>query len=219
MPKNTGDCCFRELTHVILTTLCLVAQSRWPLCNPLDCSPLHPQTPLSTGFFWQEHWSGLPCPPTEEVDMNPGIESASPVSPALQVESSPAEPWRKPWILTIIPLSTTVLLISQQRKLRLRSASSLAPQPPFQVSIPLFSRLLTVCLLSSPGHLLQGKTSPTPAPIPLRVWIPVGLASHGVSSLPSLQRGKLRQSLLRAPGTFFLLRGDPRRKLLEVALS
>ena len=71
------------------------------------------------------------------------------------------------------------------------------PQPPFLVSIPLSSRLLTLCLLPSLGHLLQRKTSPTPALIPLRVQLPAGLASHGVLSLPSLQCGKLRQSPLR----------------------
>ena len=39
------------------------------------------QAPLSMGWSWQEYWSGLPCPP-------PGIEPESPVSPALQVDSS-----------------------------------------------------------------------------------------------------------------------------------
>ena len=40
------------------------------------------QAPLSMGFFRQEYWSGLPCPPPGDL-LNPGTEAASPVSPAL----------------------------------------------------------------------------------------------------------------------------------------
>ena len=43
------------------------------------------QAPLSTGFPRQEYWSGLPCPPPEDLP-NPGIKPASPV---LQVDSLP----------------------------------------------------------------------------------------------------------------------------------
>ena len=43
------------------------------------------QAPLSMGFSRQEHWSGLPCCPPGDLP-DPGIE---PVSPALQVDSSP----------------------------------------------------------------------------------------------------------------------------------
>ena len=39
------------------------------------------QAPLSMGFSRQEYWSGLPCPPGDLPD--PGIEPASPASPAL----------------------------------------------------------------------------------------------------------------------------------------
>ena len=34
------------------------------------------QTALSMGFSRQEHWSGLPFPPPEDL-LNPGIESVS----------------------------------------------------------------------------------------------------------------------------------------------
>ena len=37
-------------------------------------------------FFRQEYWSGLPCPPPGDLP-DPGIESVSPVTSALQVES------------------------------------------------------------------------------------------------------------------------------------
>ena len=54
------------------------------------------QGPLSTGFFRQEYWSGLPFPPLGDFP-DPGIKPASPVSPALQVDSLPAETSGKPW--------------------------------------------------------------------------------------------------------------------------
>ena len=34
------------------------------------------QAPLSKGFSRQEYWSGLPCPPPEDLP-NPGIEPVS----------------------------------------------------------------------------------------------------------------------------------------------
>ena len=43
----------------------------------IDC-----QASLSMGFPRQEYWSGLPFPPPWDLP-NPGIEPASPVSPAL----------------------------------------------------------------------------------------------------------------------------------------
>ena len=49
------------------------------------------QAPLSMGFPRQEHWSGLPFPPPGDLP-DPGIEPASPTSPALQADSLPLEP-------------------------------------------------------------------------------------------------------------------------------
>ena len=46
------------------------------------------------GFSRQEYWSGLPCPPPDELP-DPGIE---PGSPALQAESLPSEPPGTPGI-------------------------------------------------------------------------------------------------------------------------
>ena len=40
------------------------------------------QSPLSMGFFRQEYWSGLPCPPLGDLP-DAGIESLSLMSPAL----------------------------------------------------------------------------------------------------------------------------------------
>ena len=45
------------------------------------------QAPLSTGFFRQEYWSGLPCPPPGDLP-DPGIEPGSLMSPALAGEFS-----------------------------------------------------------------------------------------------------------------------------------
>ena len=53
----------------------------------MDCGP---QAPLSMGFPRQEYWSGLPFPPPGDLP-DPGIEPESPVSPAMQVDSLPAE--------------------------------------------------------------------------------------------------------------------------------
>ena len=54
-------------------------QSCLTLCNPVDCTP---QAPLSMRFSRQEYWSGLLGPPPGDLP-NPGIEPASPMSPAL----------------------------------------------------------------------------------------------------------------------------------------
>ena len=40
------------------------------------------QAPLSMGYSWQEYWSGLPCPPSEDLP-DPGTEPASLTPPAL----------------------------------------------------------------------------------------------------------------------------------------
>ena len=40
------------------------------------------QAPLSMGFSRQEYWSGLPCPPPEDLP-DPGIKPLSLTSPAL----------------------------------------------------------------------------------------------------------------------------------------
>ena len=65
------------------------------------------QAPLSMGFFRQEYWSGLPFPPLGDLP-DPGIEPATPVFPAFQVDSLPTEPSRKPSEDTH-PKSTTSL--------------------------------------------------------------------------------------------------------------
>ena len=53
------------------------------------------QAPLSMGFSRPEYWSGLPCPPPEDLP-DPGIKPVSPVTPALQVDSSTLSHRRSP---------------------------------------------------------------------------------------------------------------------------
>ena len=72
--------------HVQCLQLCLT------VCDSIDCVAC--RAPLSMGFF-QEYWSGLPCPPLGNLP-DPGIETASLVSPALLADSLPTEPPRKP---------------------------------------------------------------------------------------------------------------------------
>ena len=72
--------------------LCLVTQLCPTLCDPWDSSLSG--SSLSMGFFRHEYWSRLSFPPPGDLP-SPGIEPASPVSPALQEDSLPAEPSRK----------------------------------------------------------------------------------------------------------------------------
>ena len=57
------------------------------LCNPMDCS-----WPGSSvlGILQQEYWSGLPCPPSENLP-DPGIAPVPLMSPALPL-ASPGKP-------------------------------------------------------------------------------------------------------------------------------
>ena len=74
-----------------------VGVSRYSSVQLLSCVQLFPflqtishQAPWSLGFPRQEYQNELPLP------SHPGIEPASPVSPALQAESLPTEPSGKP---------------------------------------------------------------------------------------------------------------------------
>ena len=53
------------------------------------------KAPLSMEFSKQEHWSGLPFSPPRNLP-DPGIESVSPVSPALGGKFFTTEPPGKP---------------------------------------------------------------------------------------------------------------------------
>ena len=71
------------------------------------------QAPLSMGFLRQEYWSGLPCPPLGD-HLNPGIEPASPGSPALQADSLPLSHHGSPPLC--FPASALLHLFTLQTK-------------------------------------------------------------------------------------------------------
>ena len=54
------------------------------ICNPWAVAQ---QACLSIGFFRQEHWSRLPCPPAGDLSY-PGIEPTSPAAAALQANAN-----------------------------------------------------------------------------------------------------------------------------------
>ena len=63
--------------------------------NPVAKPPVDYSPPgIALGFTRQEYWSELPFPTAGNPD--PGIELASPASPALQANSLPTEPPGKP---------------------------------------------------------------------------------------------------------------------------
>ena len=72
--------------------VCSVDQSCPALGNPLDCSP---QGSSGHGILQAGTLDWVACPPPGDLP-DPGIESMSPVSPGLQVDSLSAEPSRKP---------------------------------------------------------------------------------------------------------------------------
>ena len=67
----------------------LVAKLCPTLCSPMVCSP--PGSSVC-GIFWQENWSGLPCPPPGDLP-DPGVRL---MSPALAGGCFPTEPPGKP---------------------------------------------------------------------------------------------------------------------------
>ena len=65
-----------------------LVHARSVLSSSLILRTITRQAPLSMGFFRQEYWRGLPFSPPEALP-DPRIETASPVSPALQADSLP----------------------------------------------------------------------------------------------------------------------------------
>ena len=83
---------------------CIFCVKSLQLCPTLcDLWTVAHHAPLSVGFFRQEYWSGLLCPPPEDLP-DPGIEPTSPVSPVLLADSLPAEPSGKPQSYPFIKL-------------------------------------------------------------------------------------------------------------------
>ena len=73
----------------------------------VSCSVVSPwtvacQAPLSMEFSRQEYWSGFPFPSPGDLP-DPGIKSASPVSPALAGRFFTSEPPGKPLLCSSLP--------------------------------------------------------------------------------------------------------------------
>ena len=99
------------------------------------------QAPLSVGFPRQDYWSGLPFPP-------PGIKPESPVSPALQADSLPAEPLEKPHLFVNLLFPPSLSSFSPFSPLSFLALSKVASQ----------TKNLFFCLFFF-GSLEQGLTS------------------------------------------------------------
>ena len=99
-------------------------QSCLTLCNPMDCSPpgssVQYSCPLQyscLGFFRQEYWSGLPCPPPGDLPNKPKRQhlllSSHPLLMAMKLRSREIEwpaqghisKWRG-WALNLCHLGT-----------------------------------------------------------------------------------------------------------------
>ena len=62
--------------------MCLAVQVAFVMSDSKTLWTVAPQALLSWGFFRQEYWSGLPCPPPGDLPI-PGIEPTSLTSPEL----------------------------------------------------------------------------------------------------------------------------------------
>ena len=78
--------CYLEPSEFMFVVLGV--QSCLTLCDPMNCTH---RASWSMGFLRQKYWSGLPFPSPGDLP-EPGIQPTSLVSPALQLDSLPAEP-------------------------------------------------------------------------------------------------------------------------------
>ena len=92
--------CVLRLEGLLLCVCVSSATQLCPtLCDPMDCSP--PGSSLSMGFSRREHWSGLPCPPPEDLP-NPGIELVPLTSRASAGRFfTPGATWEAPGIVLL----------------------------------------------------------------------------------------------------------------------
>ena len=99
----TVDLCFiYSSVLMLIPNLLIYSSSLFLPCAVLSCSVMsdslqpHGLQPTRLLYPWglpkQEYWSGLPCPPPEDIP-NPGIK---PRSPTLQIDSLLTEPLGKP---------------------------------------------------------------------------------------------------------------------------
>ena len=75
------------------------------------------------GFSWQEYWSGLPFPSPGGLP-DPGIEQASPTSPALAHSFFIWASWEAHMSGTVLDLGMAIAMIRQTKLLLLLSLYS-----------------------------------------------------------------------------------------------
>ena len=93
-----------EWVGIFFSNACMHAkshQSCLTLCDPMDSSPPGSSVP---GFSRQKYWSGLPCPSPGNLS-NPRIETSSPMSLVLEVESLPLSHQGSPKIIATSTLT------------------------------------------------------------------------------------------------------------------
>ena len=96
-----------QTDKVPLIALCVLSRVLCPtLCNPMDCSPC--QAHLCPWESPDNTWVSCHAPSPGNLP-DPGTESASPASPALQADSLPTEP---PWSHIDIALLSHKLWVS-----------------------------------------------------------------------------------------------------------
>ena len=97
----------------------------WLFANPWTVAH---QVPLSLGFYRQEYWSGLPCPPPRDLP-NPGIEPVSLMSPALAGRFlTPSATWET-------PAGSVLHFTDEETKAStMQGSSSCRTRPRFQVA-------------------------------------------------------------------------------------
>ena len=103
-----------KLQEPCIPSMCMLcAQSFGRARFPATPWSVASQAPLCVRFSRQERWSGLPCPPLENLP-NPGIE---PASPALQADSLPLSHLQSPVLfmgLAKIPVRISPWLLNRR---------------------------------------------------------------------------------------------------------
>ena len=84
MHDNKFKLFFKPVESKLTVVLCCAVTS--VMSDSATLWTIAHQAPPSIGFYSQEYWSRLPCPPPGDLPSS-GIEPTSPVSPALQENS------------------------------------------------------------------------------------------------------------------------------------
>ena len=85
--KLQGCECLKCHWMIHFNTVACVRAKSLQSCSTL-CDPVAHQGPLSMVSSRQEYWSGLSCPPPEDL-LDPEIKPKFPATPALQADSLP----------------------------------------------------------------------------------------------------------------------------------